>query len=446
MGQHLRAIRLGSATPIAGLVLCLTTALLISPAAANGVVQWNETAMKAVVANGQNNVVSTRTLAMVQAAVHDALNAINRRYDAYYFEGPADTAASPDAAVAAAAHSVLVGVIGLYGTPAQKVDTLALVDRAYAASIARITDGAARNKGVAVGRAVGAAILTLRKDDGATRDVPYTPAMGPGKWRPHPNPVPANPPIANPDAARGYQPSANPGWTNVTPFTLLSASQFWLPGPPALTSEKYARDFNEVKNVGGKVSSIRTADQAQIARFWFEGPGVWNTIGRTVAISRGLDARDTARVLALMNMAMADSYIAGWKIRYIYDFWRPVTAIREGDSDGNDATVGDPTWDSHQNTPSVSDYPSTQSTFSAAAAVVLANTLGGDTASFTVTSSKPFEGITRSFTSFSQAARESADSRVYAGIHFRSACEDGMALGQKIGERAARLYLQPARK
>jgi hypothetical protein len=439
---------LGSAVPIASLICCLIFVLvaLTPPAVANEVVQWNETAMKAIEANGQSAVVSTRTLAMAQVAVHDAANAISRRYDAYYFEGPGDPAASPDAATAAAAHTVLVGVVNLYGTPAQKWATLALLDEAYAASIARVSDGAARTKGVAVGRAAGAAILSLRKDDGATRDAPYTPAMGPGKWRPHPNPVPPNPPIANPDLARGYMPSAVPGWVNVTPFTLLSASQFWLPGPPALTSTAYARDYNEVKNVGGKVSTMRTDDQTQIARFWFEGPGAWNRIARTVATARGLDALDTARTLALMNMAMADGYIAGWKIRYVYDLWRPVTAIREGDNDGNDATVGDPTWDSHQNTPAVSDYPSTQSTFSAAAAVALASTLGGDQASFTVTSGKPFEGITRSFTSFSQAARESADSRVFAGIHFRSACEDGLSLGHKVGQRAAAMYLQPVRK
>jgi hypothetical protein len=123
-----------------------------------------------------------------------------------------------------------------------------------------------------------------------------------------------------------------------------------------------------------------------------------------------------------------------------------VTAIREGDNDGNDATVGDPTWDAHQNTPAVSEYPSTQSTFSGTAAVVLATTLGTDQANFTITSGKPFDGISRSFTSFSQAARESADSRVYAGIHFRSACEDGLTLGRKVGQRTATLYLQPAKK
>jgi len=438
-----RVIDLAVATAVAACLLGLT---LAPPAAANEVVQWNETTMKLIEANGQIAVVSTRTLAMVHGAVHDALNAIDRKYDAYYFEGPADPSASPDAAVAAAAHTVLVGVVNSFGTPAQKAAALALAEQAYATSIARVPAGPARNQGVAVGRAAGAAMLALRKDDGATRDAPYTPGMGPGKWRPHPNPVPPNPPIANPDAALGYAPSSLPGWQNVTPFTLLSASQFWLPGPPALTSATYARDFNEAKNVGGKVSAIRTEDQTQIARFWFEGPGAWNNIARTVVTARNLDARDSARVLALMNMAMADSYIAGWKIRYVYDSWRPVTAIREGDNDGNDATAGDPTWDSHQNTPNVSDYPSTQSTFSGAAAVVLAGVLGGDQASFTVTSGKPFEGIRRSFTSFSQAARESADSRVFAGIHFRSACEDGLVLGRKVGQRAAALYLQPARR
>jgi hypothetical protein len=382
---------------------------------------------------------------MVQGAVHDALNAISRRYDAYYFEGPGDPSASPDPATAAAAHTVLVGIVGASGTPAQRGAALALVDQAYGASMARVKDGPARNKGVAVGRAAGAAMLTLRKDDGATRDAPYTAGMGPGRWQPHPNPVPANPPIANVDLARGYLPSALPGWGNITPFTLLSASQFWLPGPPMLTSDTYARDYNEVKNVGGKVSTVRTDEQTQIARFWFEGPGAWNTIARTVLTSRGADARDSARVLALMNLAMADAYIAGFKIRYVYDLWRPITAIREGDNDGNDATVGDPTWDSHQNTPAVSDYPSTQSTFSAAASVVLASILG-DQASFRFTSGKPFDGITRSFTSFSQAARESADSRVYAGIHFRSACEDGLALGRRVGQRVANIYLQPMKK
>jgi hypothetical protein len=426
------------------ILLCVATLAFTSSATANEVVQWNETTMKAIVANGQSNLVSTRTLAMVQGAVHDAVNAIAHRYDAYYFEGPVEAGASADAAAAAAAHTVLVSIVGILGTPVQRANAVAMVEQAYAASMARINDAPARNKGVALGRAAAAAMLTLRKDDGAARDAPYTAAAGAGRWRPHPNPTPANPPIANPDLARGYLPSAQPGWVNVTPFTLLSASQYWLPGPPALTSPTYARDYNEVKNIGGKVSTVRTADQTQTAQFWFEGPGAWNTIARTVLTARNADLSDSARTLALMNLAMADGYIAGWKIRYVYDLWRPVTAIREGDNDGNEATAGDPTWDSHQNTPAVSDYPSTQSTFSAAAAVVLAS-IFGDQTSFSFTSGPPFPALTRSFSSFSHAARESADSRVYAGIHFRSACEDGLALGRKIGQRAANIYLRPVR-
>jgi hypothetical protein len=441
----MRVLRvLGREALTATLVVSLAVALA-SPAIANEVIAWNETALRVIDANGQNAIVMTRTLSMVHGAIHDALNAINRRYDAYYFEGPADPTASPDAAVAAAAHTVLVGVAPTFGTPAQKGAASAVADQAYAAALARVADGPARNRGVAVGRAAGAAMLALRKEDGASRDAPYTPGSGAGKWRPHPNPTPPSPPIANPDLARGYTPSVLPGWGNVTPFTLLSASQFWLPGPPALTSPTYARDFNEVKAVGGKVSTVRTAEQTEIARFWFQGPPAWNRIMRTVAGTRRLDATDTARIFALTNMAMADAYIAGFKIRYVYDLWRPVTAIREGDSDGNDATVGDPNWDSHQNTPAVSDYPSTQSVFSGAASTVLATVLG-DQVPFSMTSGKPFDGITRSFTSFSQAARESADSRVYAGIHFRSACEDGLSLGRKIGQRTVTLYLQPIRK
>jgi hypothetical protein len=428
------------------LVVCLLATAFVPLAAANEVLKWNETALKAVAAGGQNPIQGTRTIAMVQGAVHDALNAINRRYAAYYFEEPGVSGASSDAAVATAAHTVLVGVLPSFGTPAQKVAALAIVEDAYLAALGRVSDASAKMNGVTVGRAAGAAMLTLRKDDGALRDAPYTPGTGPGKWRPHPNPDPPNPPIADAGLARGYASSLLPGWGNVTPFTLLSAAQFWLPGPPALTGEAYAKDYNEIKSLGGQVSTARTADQTEVARFWFEGAPAWYRIARTVAETRALDAWDSARLLGLTSLAMADGFIAGFKVRYVYDLWRPVTAIREGDTDGNPATAGDPSWNSLQNTPNVSEYPSTQSIFSGAAATALAGVLGTDQVSFTTTSGPPFADIKRSFTSFSQAARESADSRIYAGIHFRSACEDGLALGRKIGQRALALYLQPVKK
>jgi len=432
-----------SAVSLISAFLCFT--LFTHAAAANDVLKWNDTAVKAASAGGQNPIQLTRTVAMAQGAVHDALNAIKPRYAAYYFEGPAVAGAAPEAAAAAAARTVLVAVIPAFGAPPQRTEALAQVEEAYRVALAALPDGPAKQNGIAVGQAAGEAMLALRKDDGATKSAPYTPATGPGRWRPHPNPDPPNPPIKDPKLAPGMAASTLPGWGNVAPFTLLSASQYWLPGPPALTSAQYAKDFNEVKTLGGQVSTARTPEQTEIARFWFEGPGAWYRIARTVSENRGFDAWDSARALAAVSVAMADGFIAGFKIRYVYDLWRPVTAIREAADDGNDATVADPAWNSHQNTPAVSDYPSTQSIFSGAAAVALAGVIGTDQVTFTTTSGPPFANIKRSFTSLSQAARESADSRVYAGIHFRSACEDGLLLGRKVGQRVVTMYFQPLR-
>jgi hypothetical protein len=426
-------------------IFVLILAVFAWPASANDVLKWNEIAVSAAAAGGQNPIQQTRTVAMVQAAVHDALNAIQPRYAAYYFEGPGLAGAHPAAAIAAASRSVLMEVFPAFGTPSQRAEAIALVDETYRNALNDVPDGKAKQDGVAMGQAAGEAMLALRKDDGATRGAAYTTVNAPGRWRPTPNPDPPNPTIKDPKLAPGMAASTLPGWGNVTPFTLLSASQYWLPGPPPLTSAQYTRDFNEVKTLGGQISTARTADQTEIARFWFEGPGAWYRVARAVSESRGLNEWDSARVIALASLAMADSYIAGFKIRYVYDFWRPVTAIREAAVDGNDATAPDPQWNSLQNTPPVSDYPSTQSLFSGAAAAALAFALGTDQVGFTITSGAPFANIKRSYTSLSQAARESADSRVYAGIHFRSACEDGLALGHKIGARTGRSYLQPLR-
>ncbi len=203
----------------------------VRAADANEVLKWNETAAKAAAANGQNPIQTSRTVAMVQGAVHDALNAITPRYAPYYYEGPGQAGASPDAAVAAAAYTVLAGVVPSFGAPPQKAEALALVEDAYKTALGSVRDETARTRGVAVGTAAAEAMLALRKDDGATKSAPYTPSTAPGKWRPHPNPDPPNPPIKDPKLAPGFAASNLPGWGNVTPFTLLSSSQFWLPGP-----------------------------------------------------------------------------------------------------------------------------------------------------------------------------------------------------------------------
>jgi hypothetical protein len=427
------------------LVVSLLLTVSLPPAAADPIADWNATALNILFAAGHNPVTVTRGLAMVQVAVHDALNAVERRYDGYLYEGAAEANASPEAAVATAARDALVLATPAFGPAAQQAAAIATVDTAYTTALAKVMDGEGKTHGIAVGRAAAAAIVTLRKDDGATRDAPYMPGGAPGQWRPHPNPVPADPPIADPVLASGYAASLLPGWGKVTPFTLLAAGQFHPAGPPPLGSEAYAQDFNEVKRLGGKTSTARTAEQTEIARFWYESSAAgWNRIAREAAAAKGLDPWQEARLLALVNLAMADGFIAGFHTRYLYNFWRPVTAIRFADTDGNPATEPDATWESFLNTPPVPDYPSTHSVLGGAAAGVLAAVFGTDQVAFTMTSGAPFAGITRAFTSFSQAAQENADSRVYAGIHFRTACRDGVALGQKIGRRAARLWLLPS--
>jgi hypothetical protein len=423
-------------------VLALASLEMPGAATADEVFDWNVTGFEATAEGGQNPILISRTMTMMHLAVHDALNAIERRYEPYLYEGRAETGAAPSAAVAAAAHDVLVEVIPGWGKPEQREKALGIVDSAYASALAKVPDGLAKDHGVAIGKAAAKAILTARKADGSGAPSQYTAGTAPGQWRPHPNPTPSNPPLPDPALAPGNWPAMLPQWGQVAPFTMATPWQFRLPGPPALASAEYARDYEEVKRVGGKNSTTRTAEQSEIARYWYEGsPQGWSRVARVVAAQRRLDRWENARLLALVNAAIADGFIAGADTRYLYNFWRPVTAIRAGDTDGNDATVADVAWETYLNTPPLPDYPSTHSVAGGAASAVLIRFFRSDKIAFTMTSGPPFSGITRSFSSFSQAAQENADSRVYAGIHFRSACQDGIKLGQQIGRRAFAQYL-----
>jgi len=423
-------------------LLALTGFGIPHEAAADEVLDWNITGFDATAAGGQNNIVISRTMTMMHLAVHDALNAIERRYEPYLYEGKAQSTALPAAAIAAAARHVLVAVIPSWGKPEQREKALGIVDSAYTAALEKVPDGLPKTQGIAVGQAAAAAMLAARKADGSSAAAQYTPGTAPGQWRPHPNPVPANPPIPDPALASGNWPAMLPQWGHVTPFTMAAPWQFRLPGPPALASADYARDYEEVKRLGGKNSTARTAEQSEIARYWYEGsPQGWSRIARVVSAERGQDRWDNARLLALVNAVIADGFIAGADTRYLYNFWRPVTAIRAGDPNGNEATAADPAWETFLNTPPLPDYPSTHSVAGGAASVVLARFFGNDQIAFTMTSGPPFAGITRSFRSFSHAARENADSRVYAGIHFRRACQDGIKLGQQIGRRGFAQFL-----
>ena len=409
---------------------------------ANGVLAANERVLVIAATGGQNAIVQTRTLAMVHAAIHDALNTINPRFERYAFEGEIVPGAVPDAAVAAAMHDVLVAVIPLFGTPAQRVSALALAESDYLGALAAIPDSGGKTAGVEVGQDAAAAIIARRANDGlAFVNPPYTPINEPGFWQPTPNPDPQSP-----ATGASNLPAILPGWGNLTPFTLMNGAQFRPDPPPSLESHAYAVEYDEVKAVGEQFSATRTAEQSEIARFWYENSQLgWNRIARTIAASRGIDLWDQARLLALVNFGMADGFIAGWNARYVYNRWRPVTAIRMAHVDGNPATLADPSWNTYLNTPAIPDYPSTHSVLGAAAAEVIERFFDDDAIAFTTTSGAPFGGITRAFANVAEAAQENADSRVYAGIHFRSATVEGVRLGRKIAKFAIQHYLEPLR-
>jgi hypothetical protein len=385
---------------------------------------WNSHATTLAAAAGSNPLAQSRLFAMVHASTHDALNAIEPRYEAYVYEASAP-AASPEAAVASAAHAVLLAIL-----PGQQ----AALDAAYTISLAAIPDELAKQSGIAVGQAAALAILELRSNDGSSDPMPYTPGIEPGDWAPTP---PA------------FLPAFLPGWGKVTCFAVRSGEQF-RPDPPEvfdLTGEQYARYYNEVKSIGNANSATRTAEQSEIARFWYEGSQAgWNRIGRVVSEQCGLDLWENARLFALLNFAIADGYIVGFNIKYHYSFWRPVTAIRAAGTDGNPETIADSSWLPYLITPFSPDFASTHSVLGAAAARVLEDFFGTDSISFSMASGAPFPGITRSFVSFSHAAEENADSRVYAGIHFRPACVHGLRVGERIGAFTFKHLLRAAEK
>jgi hypothetical protein len=420
-GSIQRSIRRGAVALF--LFVIAWMAALPTRARANPITDWDVIAYDAVKASRKIGPVTACDVAMAHLAMHDALNAIDHRYEPYAYDAVAPRGASPEAAVAAAAHYVLIARI-----PNQK----ASLDAALASALAAIPDGKGKADGIATGRAAAVAILVRRADDGSEVVRSYKPGAGLGVWRPTP---PA------------FAPPIGVSFGKVTPFTMTGGEQFELPRPAYfnLSGAEYAADYNEVKSLGGADSKTRTAEQSEIARFWYEpSPGVHIRLARDLAATRKLNLWDSARLFALLHLASADCLIAGYGAKYRYNFWRPVTAIRNGAYDGNPQTAADPAWNSYLETPSHPEYLSLHAVLCAAWAEILARFFGTDHLGFTITSAKPYPGITRSFKSFSQSAQEAADSRVYAGVHFRSSCRDGLVIGRKIGAQVFEKFLQPA--
>ena len=441
--------------PLTGLAnaqqLVRSPARQLSATSGNAVITWNNNAaaaaLGACLAPANNPLHESHMYAMMHIAIHDALNAIDRRSRPYVLKHVHARGASPRAAVAAAARGVLVPLLRELPPPFSDCVTGAKVVEGvkaeYAAAIGAIPSGPAKRRGLAVGRAAAAAILAARTADGSDTplfDTAYPQGTQPGEYRFTP----------------GSDFAFAPGWSDVTPFVLNAASQF-RPGPPyAVTSKRYAKDFREVKRLGGDgvtTPSARTADQTQVALFWLESsPLRWNRIARTVATRKGLDLWENARLFGLLNMALADGYVATFDTKYkAYNYWRPVTAIRMANTDGNPRTMADPTWTPLVTTPAVPDYDSGHSVEGGAAAQVLKQFFGTDQISFQdcgvtlpagSTCSDP-SPVLRSYTSFSQAAAENAYSRILIGFHFRKSVEEGTEYGRKIGKRAANLYLRP---
>jgi hypothetical protein len=348
----------------------------------------------------------------VQSSVFDALNGIERRYTAIHVAPAAPSGASREAAVVGAAHEALVGLF-----PSQQ----ATFDAQLAASLAGIGGGPndqSVQRGLAWGEQVADEILSWRAGDGINAVLsPYVPGAAPGDYQ-------LTPPKFLSPLFRQF--------ANMTPWALTSPSQFLPPPPPALTSDHYTQDFNEVKSFGSATSTTRTAYQTQTAQFW-QGDtpaAIWNRGADDLAQANHLTLTENARLLARMNVALADAVIAIWNAKNTYDRWRPITAIQQAATDGNPDTTADPTWTPLIVTPSFQEYPAGHPGVSAAGAGTLALYYGDDT-SFTLTSFG-LPGVERDFTSFTSAIAQVSDARVFGGIHFRFACDTAVQMGTAI--------------
>src|SRR6266566_9772111 len=387
------------------------------------VIDWNQLLLSIVNTPGAQpaNIQPTRNFAILHAAIYDAVNAIDRTHDPYLISVRAPRDASETAAADAAAHTALAG---LY--PAQQNS----IDAEYTSELAKVPDGPAKDQGVHLGDQVATDLLAIRANDGSNvTPPPFVPGTAPGDYQLTPPNFPT--PVFT-------------TWGQETPFVLDRGDQFRPAPPPELTSEAYAAALNEVQSLGSATSTTRTSEQTEIGKFW--NPPIqnfWNQIAQTVATANDSDLPTTARLFAALNLGVADSAIAFYDAKYTYRLWRPVSAIRLADSDGNPLTVADPSWlPLSVNTAADPSYPGAHSTISAAAALALASFYGDDQR-FSVTS-PVLPGVTRSFTSFSAAAEEAGLSRIYAGQHFRFDHDAGLMLGHEVARFALNNALLPA--
>jgi hypothetical protein len=405
--------------------------LLAGPAAADAVTDWNEIAASSVAA-GRPGPISQMDLAVAAVAMHDAVQAYEGRFEPYYVE-ISGAKGSKSAAVAAAAHGVLVSFY-----PAQA----ASLDATYATWLAN--NGLTGNEGIAVGEAVAAKAATLRRLDPNPPQAPFTGGTGIGQWRPTESFL-GGPPAGPPPSFAAMH---APWMAAFHPFALTGPARHRAPQPPEVTSARYTADYNEVKAKGALTGSTRTPEQTDIGYFWTDNFFVqMNRTARTILAQRTKNMGNRARLLALLNVAMADALITCWDSKLNYFVWRPVTAIREGDYDGNPNTAGDPAWQSLVNNPNYPDYTSGANSVVGAAMRTFALFYGRDDIAVEVTSNAPAAiKKTRKYPSFSAVAAQVVSARVYLGIHFRFADKAARTQGFQVAEYVHDHYLLPNAK
>lgn len=393
----------------------LLLAALAIPAKADVITDWNLKTGNLISESKMGTPPAIRVMAIVQTSAYGAVNAITQRYPAAASEPRAAKGASIDAAVAAAHRGALLKLL-----PAQQ----ASIDAAYQAALSSIADGDAKSAGIDIGEQAAAQVLAQRADDNTS----------PVAYRPH-------------TSAGVYVPTAAPAvpqWLQRKPWLMSSAAQFRPAAPPALTSQVWVRDYNEVKALGRKTSASRSAEQTEIALFWdYSLPSIYYGVVRSVADQPGREPTRNALLYAMAAQAMDDALIGVFDAKYRYNFWRPVTAIRNGDVDGHDGTQRDASWTSLIDAPMHPEYPSGHSILASAVATVLKADIGAGPVPTLATTSPTAKGATRHWASLGDFVREVSDARIYGGIHFRTATEVGVEMGRRIGELAAKRLNTP---
>jgi len=414
--------------------MAILAILLVAPATAraDAVADWNLIAIQTISAETPARPVPVAFLdmAIVQAAVYDAVQAIDKRFKPYHVVIPG-ASGSPEAATAKAAHDILVNLFPAKTMALDARYALYLSDHGLSPS----------DPGVEVGKIAADGIIELRANDGRFPPNPpdFNGGTGPGEWRPTPSFI-GNPPVPLP-----FLPMLTPWLANVTPFTLKSGDQWRAKAPPALTSHEYARDYNEVKAMGARFNSARTPDQTDFAIFWAANYVVlWNQVVRELAEAHVRNIGDSARLFALVSLSTADAQITAWDTKITYNFWRPITAIRLGDTDGNPRTIEDPEWQPLINTPNYPDYTSGANNVTGAATRALALYFGTDEMTFIVTTTNPMAiQKTRLYSRFSDAAEDVVNARVLEGIHFRFADAEARKQGRHVAQWAFGHFLKP---